>query len=100
MEIDHSLEEDTSEQGGDSERSNDPSNQINKETPSIHPGGRPKGDIWEFFTEVNNGKGKHKGAVCNFCHSTWCRGRANEMKSHLAIKCKGHVPKDVRLNFL
>ncbi|CAB4478679.1 unnamed protein product [Rhizophagus irregularis] len=50
--------------------------------------------------EINNGKGKHKGAICNFCHSSWTRGRANEMKSHLAMKCKGHVPKDIRLNFV
>ncbi|CAG8698551.1 hypothetical protein GLOIN_2v1788494 [Rhizophagus irregularis DAOM 181602=DAOM 197198] len=27
-------------------------------------------------------------------------GKANEMKSHLAMKCKGYVPKNVQLNFL
>ncbi|CAG8648677.1 12894_t:CDS:2 [Rhizophagus irregularis] len=104
--LDDSFREDTSVQGlksGDSERSseiNPPSNQLNKETPLPNLGGRPKGDIWQFFAEINNGKGKHKGAICNFCNSSWNRGRANEMKSHLAMKCKGRVPKDIRLNFL
>jgi hypothetical protein len=78
---------------------NDDGDKINKET-QLNLGGRPKGDIWQHFNEINNGKGKHKGAICNFCNSSWSRGRANEMKSHLAMKCKGHVPKDIRLNFL
>ena len=104
--LDINFQEDTSVQGsknGDSERLSEissPSNRPNKETSSINVGGRPKGDIWQYFDEINNGKGKHKGATCNFCNSTWSRGRANEMKSHLAMKCKGHVPKDVRLNYL
>jgi hypothetical protein len=106
--LDDSICENTSVQGsknGDSERSseiNSPLNQpnVNEETRTTSFGGRPKGNVWHYFEEVNNGKGKHKGAICNFCHSLWSRGKANEMKSHLAMKCKGHIPKDIRLNFL
>ncbi|CAB5360220.1 unnamed protein product [Rhizophagus irregularis] len=104
--LDDTFWENRSEQGsknGDSERSSEvsiPLNQPNEETQPGNPGRRPKGDIWQYFMEINNGKGKHKGAICNFCHSSWTWGRANEIKSHLAMKCKGHVPKDIRLNFL
>ncbi|GBB91130.1 hypothetical protein RclHR1_18270004 [Rhizophagus clarus] len=30
----------------------------------------------------------------------WSQGKVNEMKDHLAMKCKGHVSKDIWLNFL
>ncbi|RIA84985.1 hypothetical protein C1645_741920 [Glomus cerebriforme] len=103
---DANFQEDASAQNSenrDSECSSEissPSNQSNKETQLINLGGRPKGDVWQYFDEINNGKGKHKGVICNFCDLTWSRGRANEMKSHLAIKCKGRVPKEIRLNYL
>ncbi|CAB4402284.1 unnamed protein product [Rhizophagus irregularis] len=60
--LDDSFREDTSVQGsksGDSEHSseiNPPSNQLNKETPLPNLGGQPKGDIWQFFAEINNGR--------------------------------------------
>ena len=54
---------------------------INKET-QLNLGERPKGDIWQHFNEINNRKGKHKEAICN-------------LKSHLAMKCKKHIPKDI-----
>ena len=100
------FQEDASVQGSgndDNERLSEissPSSRLNKETQLTNLGGRPKGDVWQYFEEINNGRGKHKGAACNFCKLKWSRGRANEMKSHLAMKCKGSVPKQVRLNFL
>ena len=60
--------------------------------------GRPKGDIWQYFNEINNRKGKHKGATCNFCNLTYIDSR--KMKSYLAMKCKGRIPKDVKLYYL
>src|SRR6185437_10500332 len=62
--------------------------------------GRPPADIWEEFNSINNGAGKHKGASCRYCPLKWSRGRAYEMKSHLAIKCKGKVPKEIRMKVL
>ena len=35
--------------------------------------GKSKGNIWQHFNEINNRKGKHKGAICN-------------LKNHLAMK--------------
>ena len=35
--------------------SKDDGDEINKET-QINLGGRPKGDIWQHFNEINNGK--------------------------------------------
>ncbi|CAG8480826.1 25627_t:CDS:2 [Dentiscutata erythropus] len=35
-----------------------------------------------------------------YCSVSWARGRAQDMKSHLALKCKGKVPKEVRLKIL
>ncbi|CAG8730907.1 7199_t:CDS:1, partial [Acaulospora morrowiae] len=63
-------------------------------------GGRPKAEVWQYYNQVNNGKGRHKGAICKFCREVWNRGRAQEMKYHTAIKCKGPVPRDVRFNLL
>ena len=106
QDLDVNFQEDASAQGsknGDNERLSEissPSNNPNKETQLINFGGRPKGDIWQYFDEINNGKGKHKGAACNFCNLTWSRRRANEMKSHLAMKCRGRVPKDIKLYYL
>ena len=48
---------------------------------------KPKEDIWQHFNEINNRKGKHKEAICN-------------LKSHFAMKCKKHIPKDIWFNFL
>ena len=49
--------------------------------------GKPKVNIWQHFNEIHNRKEKHKGAICN-------------LKSHLAMKCKKHIPKNVWFNFL
>ncbi|RGB23416.1 hypothetical protein C1646_774527 [Rhizophagus diaphanus] len=67
--LDDTFWENRSEQSsknGDSERSSEvsiPLNQPNEETQPGNPGGRPKRDIWQYFMEINNGKGKHKGAI-------------------------------------
>ncbi|CAG8694232.1 23362_t:CDS:2 [Dentiscutata erythropus] len=64
---------------------------------SSNNSGRPPADVWEEFNTINNGAGKHKGASCRYCNQKWSRGRAHEMKSHLALKCKGNVPREIRL---
>src|ERR1044072_9527987 len=79
--------------------SKDDSNEINKEI-QLNLRGRPKGDIWQHFNKINNGKGKYNGAICNFCNLSLSLGRANKMKNHLAMKCKGYISKNIRLNFL
>jgi hypothetical protein len=70
--VDDGFWENASIQGSkseDSERSskiNVPLNQPNKETQPPNFGGRPKGDVWQFFVEINNGRGKHKGQFVIF----------------------------------
>ncbi|KAF0539387.1 zinc finger bed domain-containing protein 1-like [Gigaspora margarita] len=65
------------------------------QTESSSNSGWPPANIWEEFNSINNGTGKHKGASCKYCPLKWSRGRAYEMKSYLAIKCKGKVPKEI-----
>lgn len=49
---------------------------------------------------MSNGKGKHKGARCQYCATEWKRGRVQEMKVHLAQHCKKRVPRDIQLILL
>ncbi|CAG8822328.1 32965_t:CDS:2, partial [Racocetra persica] len=60
-------------------------------TQSSYSGGRPQEDIWNEFDAIINRRGIHKG------HDV---GRAHEMKAHLALKCKGRVPKNIRIKVL
>ncbi|CAG8649418.1 2703_t:CDS:2 [Dentiscutata heterogama] len=69
-------------------------------TQSSYSGGRPQEDIWKEYDIINNGKGKHKGARCRYCTTSWTRGRAQDMKAHLGMKCKGKVPREIRLRVL
>ncbi|CAG8440876.1 12490_t:CDS:2 [Dentiscutata heterogama] len=48
----------------------------------------------------NNRAGKHKGASCRYCDQKWTRGRAYYMKSHLAIKCKRKIPREIQFKVL
>ncbi|CAG8814818.1 5472_t:CDS:2, partial [Cetraspora pellucida] len=52
------------------------------------------------FNVINNRLGKHKEVSCRYCPYTWARGRAQEIKSYLAMKCKGRVPREVRVKVL
>ncbi|CAG8805300.1 15243_t:CDS:2 [Gigaspora margarita] len=49
----------------------------------------------QSYDAINSGKGKHKGACCRYCSLLWAREKAQNMKSHLALKCKGKVPKEI-----
>ncbi|CAG8851804.1 13887_t:CDS:1, partial [Racocetra persica] len=74
--------------------------ELNSSIKLSHKGGRPQEDIWNEYDVIDSRKGKHKGARCRYCSVSWARGRAQDMKSHLALKCKGKVPKEVRLKIL
>ncbi|CAG8780544.1 9598_t:CDS:10, partial [Dentiscutata erythropus] len=63
-------------------------------------GGRPQEDICDKYDVVDNGKGKHRGACCRYCSTSWARGRAQDIKSHLALKCKERVPRKVQTKLL
>ena len=41
----------------------------------------------------------HKGAECSFCSKVWKRGRPNEMKVHLALKCHA-IPFNIKIKCL
>ncbi|CAG8749340.1 1573_t:CDS:2, partial [Racocetra persica] len=69
-------------------------------TQSSYNGGRPQKNIWNEYDTIDNGRGRHKGARCRYCTMSWARGRAQEMKSHLAMKCKGRIPQETRIKVL
>ncbi|CAG8829676.1 6119_t:CDS:2, partial [Cetraspora pellucida] len=56
--------------------------------------------IWDEYNIINNGLGKHKGASCKYCPTSWARERAQDMQSHLAMKCKENVPREIRIKVL
>ncbi|CAG8682843.1 hypothetical protein C2G38_2222447 [Gigaspora rosea] len=70
------------------------------QTKSLSNSGRPPADIWEEFNSINNSTGKHKGASCRYCPLKWSQGRAYEIKSYFAIKCKGKVSKEIQMKVL
>lgn len=65
----------------------------------IKKGGKKKDKVWEYFNIVDVPNNPHKGAVCKFCSTTWKRGKPQEMKSHLALKCP-NVTYNVKMEYL
>ncbi|CAG8664331.1 9144_t:CDS:2 [Dentiscutata erythropus] len=65
------------------------------QTESSNNSRQPLTDIWEEYDKIDNGARKYKGASCRYCDQKWARGRAYDMKSHLAIKCKGKIPREI-----
>ncbi|CAG8610956.1 10440_t:CDS:2 [Scutellospora calospora] len=61
---------------------------------------RPLSNIWDKFNVINNRLGKHKGTSCRYCPHTWVQRRAQEIKSHLAMKCRRRVSREVRIRVL
>jgi hypothetical protein len=61
--------------------------------------GKRRDKVWDFFNIVNVQNNPHKGAVCKFCAQSWKRGKPNEMKSHLALRCP-NVNYDVKVEYL
>ena len=55
--------------------------------------------MWEYFKSVDMPNSSHKGAQCLFCLQTWKRGKPNEMKAHLALKCPMVIHK-VKLEYM
>jgi hypothetical protein len=49
--------------------------------------GKKRDKVWDYFNIVENPGNPHKGAVCKFCTQVWKRGKPNDMKSHLALRC-------------
>ncbi|CAG8661093.1 2994_t:CDS:2, partial [Scutellospora calospora] len=43
------------------------------------------------FNIINNGLGKHKGTSCRYYSCIWVQRKAQEMKSHLVMKCRGRI---------
>ena len=54
---------------------------------SLRRGGKQKDKVWEHFESVDILNDSHKGAKCKFCSQFWKRGKPNDMKAHLALKC-------------
>ncbi|CAG8839447.1 26290_t:CDS:2 [Gigaspora margarita] len=57
---------------------------------ALNSGGRLLADIWDEYNIINNGRGNHKGG----------KGRAHDMKTHFALKCKEKVPREIRIKIL
>ncbi|CAB4493940.1 unnamed protein product [Rhizophagus irregularis] len=55
--------------------------------------------VWDYFDIVDIPNDTHKGAVCKFCKQSWKRGKPNEMKSHLALRCS-KVPHNIKIEYL
>jgi BED zinc finger len=49
--------------------------------------GRPRNDIWEYYTQGERDSEGHASAECNFCHVKYSRGEIEIMKGHLANHC-------------
>lgn len=62
-------------------------------------GGKKKDKVWEYFNVVDIPNDAHKGAVCKFCSTTWKRGKPQEMKAHLALRCS-KVTYSVKMEYL
>jgi len=62
-------------------------------------GGKKRDNVWEYFNVVDIPNNPHKGAVCKFCSQSWKRGKPNEMKSHLALRCP-RVTYNVKVEYL
>lgn len=62
-------------------------------------GGKKRDKVWEYFNVVDIPNNPHKGAVCKFCSQSWKRGKPNEMKSHLALRCP-RVTYNVKVEYL
>ena len=61
--------------------------------------GKPKDKVWEHFTSIDTPNSSHKGAQCSFCLQIWKRGKPNDMKAHLALRCP-MVTHKVKLEYL
>ncbi|CAG8695866.1 23794_t:CDS:1 [Cetraspora pellucida] len=79
---------------------------LNSETDSVattqssNKGERPLASIWNEYNMINNRLEKLKGASCKYCSALWARGRAQEMKAHLVMKCKRKVPRKIHIKVL
>jgi hypothetical protein len=61
--------------------------------------GKPKDKVWEHFKPIDIPNSSHKGAQCSFCSQTWKRGKPNDMKAHLALRCPMVMHK-IKLEYL
>jgi len=61
--------------------------------------GKRRDKVWDYFDIVDIPNDTHKGAVCKFCKQSWKRGKPNEMKSHLALRCS-KVPHNIKMEYL
>jgi hypothetical protein len=61
--------------------------------------GKKKDKVWKYFNIIDIPNNSHKGAVCKFCSISWKRGKPNEMKSHLALRCS-KVTYNVKMEYL
>lgn len=49
--------------------------------------GKPRDKVWEHFRSIDIPNSSHKGAQCSYCLQIWKRGKPNDMKAHLALRC-------------
>ena len=61
--------------------------------------GKKRDKVWDYFNIIDIPNDSHKGAVCKFCSQYWKRGKPNEMKSHLALRCS-KVTHNVKIEYL
>lgn len=61
--------------------------------------GKPRDKVWEHFRSIDIPNSSHKGAQCLYCLQTWKRGKPNDMKAHLALRCPTVIHK-VKLEYL
>ena len=61
--------------------------------------GKKKDKVWNYFNVVDIPNNPHKGAICKFCRQSWKRGKPNDMKSHLALRCP-NVNYSIKIEYL
>jgi len=71
-----------------------------RDTSILNKGGRPKAAIWNNFNQGNSDKNGHYSAICHYCNQKWQRGKPAAMEAHLALRCKGNIPDDIKKHWL
>src|SRR3954447_3659678 len=61
--------------------------------------GKPKDKVWEYFRSIDIPNSSHKGAQCSYCLQIWKRGKPNDMKAHLALRCPA-VMRRIKIEYL
>jgi hypothetical protein len=62
-------------------------------------GGRPRDEVWTYFTQGERDSEGHASAVCSFCNIKYNRAEMTVLKGHLANHCS-QAPADIIRKYL